>query len=382
MEEKPMKKVVLIPDSFKGTMSSGKIISIMAERILSYHPDAQIVSIPVADGGEGSVEAFLTALGGEKVHVRTKGPWGEDIDSFYGMLPDRTAVIEMAASAGLPQVGDRKDPSKTTTYGVGELILRAAKDGANRLVIGLGGSATNDAGCGAAAACGVSFYDKDGNTFTPVGETLDRIVRIDTSTLDESVKSLPITAMCDIDNPFYGPTGAAHVFGPQKGADEAMVEILDNKMKSLASVIEANLGIKLQEVPGSGAAGGMGGGMKAFFNAKMQMGIDAVLEITGFETLAENADMIFTGEGKIDTQSLRGKVVIGVARKAKKMGIPVIAVVGDIGDDIEEAYSEGVTGIFSTNRVAIPYKEARTRAESDMRLTMDNILRFMCSMGM
>ena len=377
-----MKKVVLIPDSFKGTMSSAEIISIMKERIEAYNPGCQTVSIPVADGGEGSVDAFLTALGGEKVRMKTKGPWNEEVDSFYGMLPDRTAVIEMAASAGLPQVGDRKDPSKTTTYGVGELILQAAKDGAKRLVIGLGGSATNDAGCGAAAACGVSFYDKDGNTFTPVGETLDRIARIDTSTLDESVKTLPITAMCDIDNPFYGPTGAAHVFGPQKGADEAMVEMLDDKMKSLASVIEANLGIKLQEVPGSGAAGGMGGGMKAFFNAKMQMGIDAVLEITGFESLAENADMIFTGEGKIDTQSLRGKVVIGVARKAKKMGIPVIAVVGDIGDDIEEAYSEGVTGIFSTNRVAVPYKEARTRAESDMRLTMDNILRFMCSMGM
>ena len=353
-----MKKAVLIPDSFKGTMSSEQIISIMKERILAYHPDCQIVSIPVADGGEGSVDAFLAALGGEKVTVKTKGPWNEDIDSFYGMLPDGTAVIEMAASAGLPQVGDRKDPSKTTTYGVGQLILHAAKNGAKKLVIGLGGSATNDAGCGAAAACGVSFYDA------------------------EEVKALPVTAMCDIDNPFYGPTGAAAVFGPQKGADPAMVEELDGKMRKLSEVIIRDIGIDLQQIPGSGAAGGMGGGMKAFFSAMLQMGIDTVLDVTDFVNLAAGADLIFTGEGKIDGQSLRGKVVIGVARRAKEMGVPVAAIVGDIGDNIEGAYENGVTGIFSTNRVAVPFKEAKTRAESDMRLTMDNLLRFMKSMGL
>ena len=372
-----MKKAVLIPDSFKGTMTSSEIISIMKERILSYHPDCSIVSIPVADGGEGSVDAFLTALGGKKVHKKTKGPWNEDIESFYGLLPDGTAVIEMAASAGLPLAGDRKDPSATTTFGVGELILAAARAGAARLVIGLGGSATNDAGCGAAAACGVSFYDKDGNKFIPVGASLDRIAHIDVSTMDASVKSLQITAMCDIDNPFYGPTGAAAVFGPQKGADAAMVQALDAKMKHLAGIIGKELGLKLQDIPGSGAAGGMGGGMKAFFSARMQMGIDAVLDITGFENLAAGADMVFTGEGKIDSQSLRGKVVIGVARKARKLGIPVVAIVGDIGDDIEEAYEEGVSGIFSINRVAVPYKEASARARSDLKLTMDNLLRFM-----
>ena len=372
-----MKKAVLIPDSFKGTMSSSEIISIMKERILHYHPECQIVSIPVADGGEGSVDSFLTALGGEKIHVRTHGPWNEEIESFYGILPDGTAVIEMAASAGLPQVGDRKDPSKTTTYGVGELILDAARRGVRKLVIGLGGSATNDAGCGAAAACGVSFFDKDGKKFTPVGGTLDEIDSIDLSTLDENVKKMTIIAMCDIDNPFYGDNGAAAIFGPQKGADPEMVQTLDSKMRKLAGLIEKTLGINLQAIPGSGAAGGMGGGMKAFFGASLEMGIDVVLNTTGFEKLAENADMIFTGEGKIDTQSLRGKVVIGVARRAKKMNIPVVAVVGDIGDDISQAYDEGVSGIFSINRVAVPYKEARVRAKSDMSLTMDNIMRFM-----
>ena len=283
----------------------------------------------------------------------------------------------MAASAGLPQVGDRKDPSKTTTYGVGELILDAARRGVRKLVIGLGGSATNDAGCGAAAACGVSFFDKDGKKFTPVGGTLDEIDSIDLSTLDENVKKMTIIAMCDIDNPFYGDNGAAAIFGPQKGADPEMVQTLDSKMRKLAGLIEKTLGINLQSIPGSGAAGGMGGGMKAFFGASLEMGIDVVLNTTGFEKLAENADMIFTGEGKIDTQSLRGKVVIGVARRAKKMNIPVVAVVGDIGDDISQAYDEGVSGIFSINRVAVPYKEARVRAKSDMSLTMDNIMRFM-----
>lgn len=374
-----MRKAVLIPDSFKGTMSSSRIIAVMKAQILKYWPECQIVSIPVADGGEGSVDSFLTALGGEKISIRTQGPWGEEIDSFYGLLPDNTAVIEMAASAGLPLVGDRKDPSKTTTYGVGELILDAAKKGAGRIVIGLGGSATNDAGCGAAAACGVTFLDEEGKSFVPTGATLDRIASIDLSTMDESVRKLEITAMCDIDNPFYGPSGAAAVYGPQKGADEEMVSFLDERMKKLSSLVESQLGIDLQAIPGSGAAGGMGGGMKAFFNARLQMGIDTVLDVTGFDDLARGADWIFSGEGKIDSQSLRGKVVIGVARKAKRLGVPVIAVVGDIADDIDAAYDEGVTGIFSINRVAVPYKEARLRAESDMALTMDNIVRFIKS---
>ena len=194
------------------------------------------------------------------------------------------------------------------------------------------------------------------------------------------LKKIEIVTMCDIDNPFYGPTGAAAVYGPQKGANEAMVASLDAKMVCLAGLIKKELGYDLQALPGSGAAGGMGGGMKAFFSARLQMGIETVLEVTGFDSLASGADMIFTGEGKIDGQSLRGKVVIGVARKAKKLGIPVIAVVGDIADDIEAAYDEGVTGIFSINRVAVPYKEARLRAQSDLSLTMDNLLRFMKSM--
>lgn len=372
-----MKKVILIPDSFKGTMSSEDICDIMKSVILSYYPECNVVSIPVADGGEGSVDAFLKAVGGEKVYKEVTGPYfGEKVQGYYGILPSNTAVLEMAAAAALPMVGDRKDPSSTTTYGVGELLLDAASRKVDKIILGLGGSATNDAACGLASACGISFYNAKGEKFIPVGKTLDEVVKIDLSTMDERLRNIPIVTMCDIDNPFYGKEGAAYIYGPQKGADEAMVKLLDGKMKVLAEVIKKGLGVDVQEVPGSGAAGGMGGGMCAFFSSKLQMGIETVLETVKFDTLLDDCDFVYTGEGKIDGQSLRGKVVIGVARRAKKKGVKVVAFVGDIGENVSGAYEEGVTGIFSINRVAVPYKEAKLRAETDLALTLDNLFRF------
>jgi glycerate kinase len=371
-----LKKIILIPDSFKGTMSSAEICSIMAERIKQYYPRAEIISIPVADGGEGSVDSFLSAVGGEKVTVPVKGPYMEDMDGFYGLINDGTAaVIEMAACAGLPLVGDRLNPRKTTTYGVGQLIADAAERGCKRIIVGLGGSATNDFGAGAAAAAGVRFLDGNGNSFVPVGETLSRIVGIDRSGMSAELQSADIITMCDIDNPLYGPSGAAHVFGPQKGADPAMVEFLDGQLRSVSEAVIRELGIDVSALPGAGSAGGMGGGMAAFFGSRIQMGIETVLDTVNFDRLLSGADLVFTGEGKIDTQSLRGKVVIGVSRRAKKQGVPVIAIVGDIGDGIEGAYAEGVGGIFSINRRAIPFQEARLHSREDLRLTMDNLLR-------
>ena len=372
-----MKKVILIPDSFKGTMSSGEICQILKSVIVEHYPDCEVVSIPVADGGEGSVDAFLDAVGGEKIYKEVTGPYPEEkVQGYYGILPGNIAVIEMAAAAALPMVGDRKDPSKTTTYGVGELMLDAARKGVSKIILGLGGSATNDAACGLASACGISFYNAKGERFTPLGESMDEVVRIDTSTMDESLKKIEIVTMCDIDNPFYGPEGAPAIYGPQKGADEAMVKMLDDKMRVLAEIMKRDCGVDVQSIPGSGAAGGMGGGMAAYFKSRLQMGIETVLETVHFDELLDGTDFVYTGEGKIDGQSLRGKVVIGVSRKAKKKGVKVIAIVGDIGDDIENAYSEGVTGIFSINRVAVPYKEAKVRAKSDLRLTLDNLLRY------
>ena len=291
-----MKKVLLIPDSFKGTMSSVEICSIMKNSIQQYYPEAEIISIPVADGGEGSVDSFLTAAGGKKVWLEVKGPYYEDIKSFYGILPDNTAVIEMAAASGLPLVGDNKQADKTTTYGVGQLIEHAiVKSNCKKIILGLGGSATNDGGTGAAAALGVSFRDASGNAFIPVGGTLDNIVSIDTSTLNPSLAGVEIITMCDIDNPLCGPDGAAAVFGPQKGADESMVKMLDANLLHMAHVIKKDLGKDILNLAGGGAAGGMGAGMAAYFGSKLQMGIETVLDTVKFDALLENADLVFSG---------------------------------------------------------------------------------------
>lgn len=372
-----MQKFIVIPDSFKGTMSSGEICNIMQKSILRHYPQAEVVCIPVADGGEGSVDAFLQALGGKKIYVTVQGPYGEPTEAFYGLLPDGTAVVEMAAAAGLPLVGDNKHAEKTTTYGAGQLMVAAAEAGCTSLIVGLGGSATNDGGCGAAAAAGVRFFDAAGTSFVPVGETLHKIASIDITSLHPRLQSLPIITMCDIDNPLCGPNGAAAVFGPQKGADEQCVAMLDKGLAHMAAIVRRDLQREILNLPGAGAAGGMGGGMCAFFGSSLQMGIETVLDTVKFDELLQKADMVLSGEGKIDSQSLRGKVVIGVARRTRKYGVPLLAIVGDVGDDIEAAYDEGVTGIFSINRVAVPYSEARCRARKDLSLTVENILHFM-----
>lgn len=370
-----MKKIVLVPDSFKGTMSSTKICEVMTESINKHFPEAEVMSIPVADGGEGSVDCFLNAVGGKKVEVDVKGPYFEEMTAYYGVLPDGTAVIEMAACAGLPLVGENKHAELTTTYGVGQLMQHAVKNGCHKILIGLGGSATNDGGVGAAAAVGVRFINKEGKEFIPVGNTLEDIFSIDLSNIDPYFKDVEIKTMCDIDNPLCGETGAAHVFAPQKGADKDMVRHLDNGLAHMAKVIKECLDKDIMEIPGAGAAGGMGAGMIAFFSSKLCMGIDGVLDTVKFDELVKDADLVFSGEGKIDTQSLRGKVVIGVANRTKKAGVPLVAVVGDIGDEIQDAYNLGVTTIFSINQRAIPFSEAKLRSERDLADTMDNILR-------
>jgi glycerate kinase len=350
----------------------------MKERIHAYYPQAEALAIPVADGGEGSVDAFLAAAGGEKITLPVKGPYLESMTGFYGLIDGgATAVIEMAACAGLPLVEGRLHPDQTTTYGVGQLMVDAAQRGCKKIIVGLGGSATNDFGAGAAAGAGIRFFDAEGRDFTPTGGTLSRIVRIDVSGLPPELRAAEIIAMCDIDNPLYGPQGAAHVFGPQKGADGAMAELLDGQLRAVSDTVKRELGIDVSALPGAGAAGGMGGGMVAFFNSRLQMGIETVLDTVCFDRLLEGADMVFTGEGRIDSQSLRGKVVIGVARRAKKQRVPVIAIVGDIGDPIVDAYAEGVTAVFSINRLAVPFREARPCSRVNLGLTMDSLLRFM-----
>mgnify|MGYP000172853628 FL=1 len=371
-------KIVLIPDSFKGTLSSVEVCRVLRGCVELRLPGCEVRAIPVADGGEGSVDAFLAALGGEKVRTRVAGPFFEPVESFYGLTDGgKTAIVEMAACAGLPLAGERRDPVLTTTYGVGELIALAVEGGARKIILGLGGSATNDAGCGAAAALGVRFFDRTGTPFVPTGGTLGEVERIDVSAARERLRGVEITAMCDIDNPMYGENGAAYVFAPQKGAGPEQVRALDAGLRRLAGVMRRELGMDFAELPGAGAAGAMGAGVTAFLGASLQSGIESVLNAVDFDRAAADADLIFTGEGRLDSQSLRGKVVIGVARRAKRLGKRVIAIVGGAEGELEAAYAEGVTAVFTTNRLPEPLSRSAPRAAENLAFTMDNILRLL-----
>lgn len=375
-----MEKILLVPDSFKGTLSSRQVCQVMAGQLRRFFPQAQVKSIPVADGGEGSVEAFLAAAGGERRTRTVTGPFGEPVEAFYGILGDgRTAVIEMAACAGLPLAEGRLNPERATTYGVGELLLAAKEDGCTKVILGLGGSCTNDGGAGAAAALGAKFTRADGAAFVPTGGTLGEIAALDVSPVAQALQGMELTAMCDIDNPLYGEAGAAAVFAPQKGADAAMVARLDAGLRHLGQVSARCLGRDFSHLPGAGAAGGLGFGMAAFCGAQLRMGIDAVLDAVGFDSLLPGTDVVFTGEGKIDSQSARGKVVSGVAVRCRKAGVPVVAVVGQIGQGFEEMYQQGLTAVFSINRAAQPFAESRFHAGENLALTMENIARLLAA---
>ena len=375
-----MEKILLVPDSFKGTLSSRQVCQVMAGQLRRFFPQAQVKSIPVADGGEGSVEAFLAAAGGERRTRTVTGPFGEPVEAFYGILGDGcTAVIEMAACAGLPLAEGRLNPERATTYGVGELLLAAKEAGCTKAILGLGGSCTNDGGVGAAAALGAKFTRADGAAFVPTGGTLGEIAALDVSPVAQALQGMELTAMCDIDNPLYGDAGAAAVFAPQKGADAAMVARLDAGLRHLGQVSARCLGRDFSHLPGAGAAGGLGFGMAAFCGAQLRMGIDAVLDAVGFDSLLPGTDMVFTGEGKIDSQSARGKVVSGVAARCRKAGVPVVAVVGQIGQGFEEMYQQGLTAVFSINRAAQPFAESRFHAGENLALTMENIARLLAA---
>lgn len=375
-----MEKILLVPDSFKGTLSSRQVCQVMAGQLRRFFPQAQVKSIPVADGGEGSVEAFLAAAGGERRTRTVTGPFGEPVEAFYGILGDgHTAVIEMAACAGLPLAEGRLNPERATTYGVGELLLAAKEAGCTKAILGLGGSCTNDGGAGAAAALGAKFTRADGTAFVPTGGTLGEIAALDVSPVAQALQGMELTAMCDIDNPLYGDAGAAAVFAPQKGADAAMVARLDAGLRHLGQVAARCLGRDFSHLPGAGAAGGLGFGMAAFCGAQLRMGIDAVLDAVGFDSLLPGTDVVFTGEGKIDSQSARGKVVSGVAARCRKAGVPVVAVVGQIGQGFEEMYQQGLTAVFSINRAAQPFAESRFHAGENLALTMENIARLLAA---
>lgn len=372
-----MKKIIVMPDSFKGTLSSKQICETIKTSALQHFPDCEVVTIPVADGGEGSVDCIVSALDGKIVSVKCNNPYFEDMDSFYGLVDgEQTAIIEMASCAGLPLVENRKNPMLTTTYGVGEQIASAIARGCGKIILGLGGSSTNDGGCGAAAAVGVRFYNATGELFVPTGETLLNISRIDMSERI-NIDSIEIVAMCDIDNILYGPTGAAYVFAPQKGADRDMVAALDEGLVHLSRIIKRDLGIDVSSVAGGGAAGGFGAGALAFLGAKLQRGIDAVLDTVKFEKIAADADIVFTGEGKMDSQSIGGKVISGIARRAKLINVPVVAIVGGADEGIDHIYDMGVNAIFTTNRLPEDFSVSRHKSGENLKFAIDNIMKLL-----
>lgn len=368
-------KFLIIPDSFKGTLSSIEVCDTIENEIKTVFPNAIIKVIPVADGGEGSVDAFLLGLKGEKVYAEVSDPFFKKMNAFYGIIDEgKTAVIEMAACAGLPLVGDKKDPRLTTTYGVGELVLDAIDKGVEKVILGIGGSATNDGGTGFAAALGVKFFNKDDEEFIPTGGTVKDIVRIDKSNLNPKLKQVELVTMCDIDNPLYGPEGASHVFGPQKGADPEMVLFLDAGLKHLSEVVKESLNIDDANFKGAGAAGGLGYGAKVFADSKIQMGIETVLDAMSFDEVAQEVDYIITGEGQMDFQSLRGKVAIGVARRAKDFKAKVIAVVGALRGNAQDYHEESIDDIVVTNYLDLSFEELKPRAKEDLAYTVGKYL--------
>jgi len=360
-------KIIVCPDSFKGTISAVGVSNIIKDALLSVFPNLEIASVPIADGGEGTLDCFMQAAAHTVRGAFVKDAYFNKIYAEYLILENNTAVIEAAKVIGLYMI-DKRDPSKTSTYGIGELLLEQAKQGA-KILMALGGSSTNDGGAGIAAACGAKFIDKNGREFVPVGGTLANIQKIDVSNLI----SADITCMCDVENPLYGQSGAAYVFAPQKGADRTMVEELDKGLRNYSEKIKEYLGVDVSELKGGGAAGGIAGGLAAFFGAKLKSGIDTILDEVGFEKLLDGAALIITGEGKLDPTSFSGKVIGGIIRRAKEKGVPVLAVCGvlDAAVDIE---SSGLIAAYATNPDNRPFDEVKLTAEEDLKKTILKIL--------
>ena len=374
-----MKKCIVISDSFKGTLSTLDICAIAREVFPAHFPDCELVTLPVADGGEGTVACFLEALQAQPVTVSISGPFGEPIQAVYARK-NSLAVIEMASAAGLPLAGERRDPETATTYGVGQLIHHAVEQGCTDILLGLGGSATNDGGCGCAAALGTCFFDAAGNSFVPVGGTLADIAHIDVRERCRLLENVRVTVMCDVENPLFGPNGAAWVFGPQKGADDAMAARLDDGLRHLDAAFQQDLGLHLADLPGAGAAGGMGAGSIAFLGGTLRSGIEAVLDAVDFDRRLDGTDLVITGEGRIDAQSVQGKVISGIARRTAPRNIPLVAIVGGIGPGAEAAYRLGLTAMFSINRAAESFAESAPRSAENYRRTLADLLRLIKAM--
>ena len=364
-----MKRIVIASDSFKGSLTSVEVAQSATKGILEVYPDCKVTQVNVADGGEGTVDAVVDTLQGEKITISVSNPIGKPVDATYGIAGD-TAIIEMAAASGLPLLAaEERNPWVTSTYGTGEMILDAIARGCSKFLVGIGGSATNDAGTGMLQALGFRFFDNNGDLIDNCcGGILGEIASIDDPQVPEAIKNAQFTVACDVDTPFCGPIGAAYVFAPQKGASPEMVQQLDEGMASFAKVIEAKYGIDIVPMAGAGAAGGMGGGFRAFLNATLKKGIDMVLDAIGFDSIISGADLVVTGEGKVDFQTAKGKTAAGVLARAKAQGIPVVAIGGcvEMCDSLREM---GFAGIYPILEEKVPLELAMQRDFASQNVT-------------
>ncbi|MCW1836848.1 glycerate kinase [Bacillus xiamenensis] len=368
-------KIVIAPDSFKESLTAYETACAIERGFRSILPHAEYMKIPMADGGEGTVQSLVDATDGYIVQQVVTGPLGQPVDAFFGMLGDgQTAVIEMAAASGLQLVPpEKRNPLFTTSRGTGELMLAALDKGAKHLIIGLGGSATNDGGVGMMQGLGASFLDKSGQELTPGGGSLNQLASIDLSRLDPRLQSVRLEVACDVDNPLTGERGASAVFGPQKGADTEMVQVLDKNLSHFAQVAKQQLHVPFGDAAGAGAAGGLGASLLGFLQADLQKGIDIVLKAVHFDDVLKDADLVITGEGRIDRQTIYGKTPIGVANAAKQYGLPVIGIAGSLSKDSAVVHDHGIDALFSIVPGVTTLAEAMQNASVYVERTARNI---------
>ena len=372
-------KVVIAPQSFKGSISALDAARAMEQGVKRVVNDAETVLVPVADGGDGTLETLVDATEGDIRSAKVTGPTGAPVEAEWGALGDgESAMIEMARTSGLALLSlDERDPLRTTTYGLGEIIREALDAGFRSFIVGIGGSATNDGGAGMAQALGVRLLDESGNDLPPGGAALADLRKIDMSGLDTRAAASQFSVACDVSNPLTGPEGASAVYGPQKGATPDLVEQLDDALGNFAEVVERDIGRSIKYVPGSGAAGGLGGGMMAFLDGSLRAGVDIVLDQVGLDEQLEGADLVITGEGQLDFQTVYHKAPIGVAWLAKERGIPVIAISGSLGQGFEDVHPEGIEAVASIVCAPMSLDEASTRAGELIADAVAEAMRFM-----
>ena len=370
-------KIVVAPDSFKGSLTAIQVSVAIEQGIREVFPEAEIIKIPMADGGDGTVECLVNATGGEILKEKVIGPLGNEILAHYGILGDKkTAVIEMAAASGLTLVPENKrDPLITTTYGTGQLIKVALNQGCRKMIIGIGGSATNDGGAGMVQALGVKLLDQEGKEVGFGGGELKKIVKIDISCMDNRLSDTKVLVASDVNNPLCGPQGASRIYGPQKGATPEIIEELDKSLSYFAELIKRDLNKEVKDIPGAGAAGGLGAGLMAFLNAELRSGIEIIIEIVKLEQNIKEADLVITGEGKIDSQTIYGKTPVGVAKIAKKYNVPVVAVAAIIEEDSRIFQSYGIDTLIKVSEPPMRLSEVKTKKICLIKRSIKQFLR-------